>query len=118
MRQFRDLKFRRQHPVGPYIVDFYCAIRRLAVELDGGQHFTVEGQAYDRRRTAYLAAQGVAVVRFTNEEMMVNTEGVLEELWRHLGRGSPLTLSLSPLRGARGPSADVRCRGMGTLVRR
>jgi very-short-patch-repair endonuclease len=41
-RQLLGLKFRRQHPVGPYIVDFYCADRRLAVELDGGQHFTVE----------------------------------------------------------------------------
>ncbi|HEX7599855.1 MAG TPA: endonuclease domain-containing protein, partial [Polyangia bacterium] len=66
MRQFLGLKFRRQHPLGRYIVDFYCAERRLAVELDGGQHFTVEGQAYDRRRTAYLAALGIRVVRFTS----------------------------------------------------
>jgi type I restriction enzyme M protein len=77
-RQFLDLKFRRQHPIGPYIVDFYCAHRRLAVELDGGQHFTLEGQAYDRRRTAYLARRGIRVLRFTNRELFENTDGVLE----------------------------------------
>ena len=85
-RQFVGLKFRRQHPVGHYIVDFYCADRRLAVELDGGQHFTVEGQAYDRRRTAYLATRGVRVVRFTNSELFENTEGVLEMLLLGVGR--------------------------------
>jgi very-short-patch-repair endonuclease len=61
MRQFRRLKFRRQHPLGPYIVDFYCASRRLVVELDGGRHFTAEGKAYDQRRTDYLASRGVQV---------------------------------------------------------
>ena len=79
-RQFVGLKFRRQHPVGRYILDFYCADRRLAVELDGGQHFTAEGLAYDRRRTAYLAARGVRVVSFTNSELFENTEGVLKML--------------------------------------
>jgi len=79
-RQFVGLKFRRQHSVGPYIIDFYCADRRVAVELDGGQHFTLEGQAYDRRRTAYLAMRGIRVVRFTNSELFENTEGVLEML--------------------------------------
>ena len=85
-RQFVGLKFRHQHPVGPYIVDFYCADRRLAVELDGGQHFTVEGQAYDRRRTAYLSTCGVRVLRFTNSELFENTEGVLETLLLGVGR--------------------------------
>lgn len=66
MRLLVGLKFRRQHSVGPYIIDFYCADRQLAVELDGGQHFTVEGLDYDRRRTAYLAARGIRVLRFTN----------------------------------------------------
>ncbi len=84
-RQFLGLKFRRQHPVGPYIVDFYCAERRLAVELDGGQHFTVEGLAYDRRRTEYLASRGVRVVRFTNGDLFENTDGVLEMLLLILG---------------------------------
>ena len=85
-RQFVGLKFRRQHSVGPYIIDFYCADRRVAVELDGGQHFTLEGQAYDRRRTAYLATRGIRVVRFTNSELFENTEGVLEMLLLSVGR--------------------------------
>jgi very-short-patch-repair endonuclease len=91
------LKFRRQHPVGPYIIDFYCAELRLAIELDGGQHFTVEGLAYDRRRTGYLAARGVRVFRFTNSELIENTEGVLETLrgkavltWENLSRTDAL----------------------------
>lgn len=80
MRQFVGLKFRRQHSVGPFIVDFYCPDRQLAVELDGGQHFTIEGLADDRRRTEYLARRGVRVVRFTNSELFENAEGVLEML--------------------------------------
>ena len=79
-RQFWGLKFRRQHPVGPCIVDLYCAECRLAVELDGGQHFTVDGLMYDGRRTEYLAAHGVCVVRFTNRELFENTDGLLERL--------------------------------------
>jgi len=85
-RQFLSLKFRRQHPVGPYIVDFYCVAHCLAVELDGGQHFTDEGQAYDSRRTAYLARRGIRVLRFTNSELFENTEGVVETLWRTLNQ--------------------------------
>ena len=88
MRQFLGLKFRRQHPVGRYIVDFYCAARQLAVELDGGQHFTVEGLAYDRRRTEYLARRGIRVLRFTNSELFENTEGVLETLLLNVGAAS------------------------------
>jgi very-short-patch-repair endonuclease len=80
MRQFLGLKFRRQHSLGRYIVDFYCAERRLAVELDGGQHFTVEGQSYDMRRTAYLARRGIRVLRFTNSELFEDTDEVLEML--------------------------------------
>ena len=79
-RQFRSLKVRRQHPLGPYILDFYCAERRLALELDGGQHFTIEGLAYDRRRTEYLATQGVRVLRFTNRELFEETDGVLQAI--------------------------------------
>ena len=85
-RQFFGLKFRRQHSIGPYIVDVYCADHQLAVELDGGQHFTVEGQAYDTRRTSYLATHGVHVLRFTNRELFENTDGVLEMLRQSVGR--------------------------------
>ena len=85
-RQFLGLKFRRQHSVGPYVLDFYCAGRGLAVELDGGQHFTVEGLEHDRRRTEYLAEFGVRVLRFTNRELFDETDGVLEAIRQAVGR--------------------------------
>jgi very-short-patch-repair endonuclease len=81
-RQFLGLKFRRQHPVGPYIVDFYCTALRIAIELDGGQHFTAEGQAYDKRRSDYLVCHGVRVLRFDNRELFQELGGTLEVIRR------------------------------------
>ncbi len=75
--RFRGLKFRRQHPVGPYILDFYCAAARLAVEVDGAVHTTEEQAAHDRRRTAWLAGQGVKVIRLRAEDVRTQLEGVL-----------------------------------------
>ncbi|MDP2828584.1 MAG: DUF559 domain-containing protein [Sulfuricellaceae bacterium] len=77
--------FRRQHPLGPYFLDFYCHQAKLAVELDGGQHAESGQQAHDERRSAYLAAQGVTVLRFWNNEVLENTEGVLQTVfdWLH-----------------------------------
>jgi very-short-patch-repair endonuclease len=77
-RRFEGFKFRRQHPVGPYILDFFCARRRLAIELDGGQHYEPAAQAYDERRTAFLEHQGISVLRFTNEQLFLETQAVLE----------------------------------------
>ena len=77
-RQLAGKKFRRQYPIGPYIVDFVCLELRLVVELDGGQH--MDQQAYDERRSAYLNQQGFLVVRFWNNEVMGNMVGVLETL--------------------------------------
>ena len=62
-------RFQRQKTIGHYIVDFYCHAARLAIELDGSQHFTEEAKAYDERRTAFLNSQGVAVLRFRNESI-------------------------------------------------
>ncbi len=72
------LKFRRQHPMPPYILDFYCETARLAVELDGSQH----GEKADGRRTLRLEAQGVMVLRFWNDQMLKQTASVLEEIYR------------------------------------
>ena len=71
-------KFRRQHPIGPYILDFYCASAKLAVEVDGARHDSPEQMAYDRRRTAWLAQQGVSVVRFPASSIRDNLGGVLQ----------------------------------------
>ena len=63
------LRFRRQYVIGNYIVDFYCHQARLVVELDGSQHYDPARQEQDRQRTAYLTAQGLTVLRFTNLEV-------------------------------------------------
>ena len=66
--------FRRQHPIGPYFVDFYCAPLKIAVELDGSQH--VERARYDEVRTKYLNERGIFVLRFWNNEAIENLESV------------------------------------------
>jgi very-short-patch-repair endonuclease len=83
--RFADLKFRRQHPCGAYVLDFYCPRLRLAVELDGGQHFVDEALAYDRRRTAFLEEQRIHVLRFQNDVLLRETERVLDEIARASG---------------------------------
>ncbi len=75
MRQIRGIKFRRQHPVGKYILDFACLEKRIAVELDGSQH--IENTEKDDVRTEWLAAQGWRVLRFWNNEIFLNVDGVL-----------------------------------------
>ncbi len=67
-------KLRRQHPLGPYIVDFCCEERRVVIEIDGGQH---ADSASDAIRTAWLESHGYRVVRFWNNEVLTNTQGVL-----------------------------------------
>jgi very-short-patch-repair endonuclease len=83
-------KFRRQHSVGPYILDFYCPSERLAVELDGDSHFTDDAIEYDNERTAYLNGMGIRVIRFLNTDIFnnlhVTCERILEEI-----RGSDTT---------------------------
>jgi very-short-patch-repair endonuclease len=74
-RQMNNLKFRRQEPIGRYIVDFVCYSRKLIIEIDGGQHATQH--EYDQERTAWLNSQGFRVLRFWNNEVLANTEGVL-----------------------------------------
>ena len=81
-RQMCGFKFRRQHPIGPYIVDFYCHEARLSIEIDGGQHG--QDNHYDEKRTAYIEAQGVRVLRFWNNQVLAETEGVLEMTRRFL----------------------------------
>jgi very-short-patch-repair endonuclease len=77
-RRFDGYKFRRQHPFGPYVLDFYCEQRNLAIELDGGQHS--EQVERDAVRTAWLAAQGCKVVRFWNNDVSANLPAVLEQI--------------------------------------
>ena len=96
--QLRGLKFRRQHPIGPFVLDFYCAEAKLAVEVDGQGHGHSERMEHDRRRTVWLSRQGVRVVRLAAEDVRVNLDGVLEFIARTaMERGGHLTPP--PLRG-------------------
>lgn len=72
--------FRRQAPIGPYIVDFICHSAKFIVEIDGGQHYSDEGERNDTRRSAYLASRGFRTVRFSNLDVMSNRAGVLETI--------------------------------------
>jgi very-short-patch-repair endonuclease len=77
------VKFRRQHGIGHYIVDFYCPELCLVVELDGSGHFTPEGIDYDRVRDTYLTSLGLRILRFGNNEVTQNLVDVLEQVMMH-----------------------------------
>ncbi len=90
-KRFMNLKFRRQHVIAPYIVDFYCHELDLVVELDGSQHGTDNRKEYDAERTTFLEALDLKVVRYWNHDVLKNTESVLGDLWNvclHLKRES------------------------------
>lgn len=73
-------KFRRQHSIGRYIMDFFCPKAMLCVEVDGASHLDPEVQANDKVRQAWIESQGVRVVRFTDNEVLSDTEVVLEKI--------------------------------------
>lgn len=76
------MKFRRQTPIGPYIVDFACWEEKLIVEIDGGQHADMRERVEDEERTKWLEAQGFRVLRFWNDEVLSQMEAVLERIFR------------------------------------
>ncbi len=78
------MKFRRQHPVGQYIIDFVCLEKRLIIELDGGQHALPDEARKDRQRDAWLENEGYTVVRFWGNEVLMNTTGVFEVIRERL----------------------------------
>jgi very-short-patch-repair endonuclease len=87
-RRLQGYKFRRQHPIGRFIVDFACTRHRLVIEADGGQH---DESKSDARRTAWLESQGWRVIRFWNNDILANTEGVVSTILEVLRNGSTLT---------------------------
>ena len=91
-RQLAGAKFRRQHPLGPYILDFVCLEQGLVVEIDGGQHADLQAQDYDQQRTVWLQQQGLRVLRFWNHEVVQQTNEVLARVLQ------ALTPALSRLR--------------------
>lgn len=84
-------KFRRQHSVGRYILDFYCPAERLAIELDGDTHFTDEAIQYDRERTDFLNTLNIRVLRFLNTDVFNNPDSVCERILEEIRRPSLLS---------------------------
>ena len=98
-RRINKRKFRRQHPIDPYVLDFYCGDLRLAIELDGGRHNTTDGKKRDKAREAFLRSQGIETLRFTNEELMRYTDSVMNVIWNRTSispQNSPSSKTGSP----------------------
>jgi very-short-patch-repair endonuclease len=83
-KQVGGVKFRRQQPIGPYVVDFYCAAAKLIVELDGDQHGADGAVAYDEARTRWLMEQGYFVLRFANADVFKNRQVVIDNIVQHI----------------------------------
>ncbi|MBL7817369.1 MAG: isoleucine--tRNA ligase [Saprospiraceae bacterium] len=90
-KKLEGFKFRRQHQIEDFIVDFICLEKRLIIEVDGGYHETEEAKEYDKARTSYLVFNGYKVVRFKNEEVLGDTEGVLRKIHIELAHRPTLT---------------------------
>lgn len=88
-RQLAGCKFRRQHPLPPYVLDFYCEALRLGIELDGGQHYLDQGREHDRQRAAYLQGKGIRLLRFSNRDVLLELPAVLERIYQAVAAPSP-----------------------------
>ncbi len=108
-KQLNGHKFRKQQPIGNYIVDFICLEKKLVVELDGGQHGEDEAVKYDQKRTEFLNQSGFEVLRFWNDEIFKNVESVLDSVLFHLDRDpSPKSQATSTLPQGEGDGSKVR----------
>jgi len=83
-KQLEGLKFRRQQPIGNYIVDFVCFEKKVIIELDGGQHTQPEQKQKDIERDKWFKEQGYKLLRFWDNEVLTNIRGVLEEIWKNV----------------------------------
>ena len=83
-KQLNGFRFRRQHPVGRYVVDFYCYSADLVIEIDGMKHSSRIQKRYDDERTCELEELGLIVVRFTNDEVLQNLDKVIDKIMLHL----------------------------------
>ena len=89
-KRFSGLKFRRQEPIGTYIVDFVCFEKKVIVELDGGQHALRAEMENDSRRDHWFESQGYTVLRFWDNEVLESVQEVLEVIWKHCSDHPPL----------------------------
>jgi adenine-specific DNA-methyltransferase len=103
--RFGGLKFKREVPIGPYIVDFLCLERSLVIELDGGQHS--EQERADDDRDGFLRSRGLRVLRFWNDEFLRDTETCLQVIWGAAFGSETLSPSPSPASGRGEHSSDA-----------
>ncbi len=96
--QLNGVAFRRQQPIGPYVVDFFCPRAKLVIEIDGGQHAELGAAIRDRRRTKWLETRGYRVLRFWNSDVLQNLEGVWQLICNAVPTSDPPP-RLSPSRG-------------------
>lgn len=82
--RFKDFKFRRQYPIGKYVVDFCCLRKKLIIELDGSGHSLPQNKMYDFNRSKFLMQKGYKVLRIWNSDLDNNFEGVLQEIYKFL----------------------------------
>ncbi|MBX7149162.1 endonuclease domain-containing protein [bacterium] len=82
IKQFNNLKFRRQHGIGPYIVDFYCPEKSLVIEIDGDVHGLEDQVVKDNFREEYLKKLGLRIIRYCNDDVLNNIDGVMEDLYQ------------------------------------
>jgi len=92
-KQLYGIKFRRQHSIDRFILDFFCYEHKLAIEIDGHSHYQPGQREYDQARTDWLAGYGIRVIRFTNRDVDANVEGVLDEIARVCGVDADAHLS-------------------------
>ena len=85
--QVHNRKFRRQHSVGPYVVDFYCPAEKLVIELDGAAHDSPGAVMSDEKRTAFLISAGLKILRIENRHVFENLDGVIEQIAQQFRRG-------------------------------
>jgi very-short-patch-repair endonuclease len=82
--QLKGKQFYRQKIIGEYIVDFFCPKAKLVLEIDGGQHYSEEGQATDKIRDDYLRGLGLKIIRFSDRDIFENSNGVIEKIFENL----------------------------------
>ncbi len=78
------VKFRRQHGIGDYVVDFYCPALKLVIEVDGDSHYSEQARNYDKVRDGYMRSLGIVTLRFNNNDVMKNLEGVYQQITKQL----------------------------------
>ena len=88
-KRFSEYKFRRQHPVGPHFLDFFCIEAKLNIEVDGSQHGLPKNQIADTERDAFLVAQGIKTLRFWNGRLRREKETVRDTIWQALQERAP-----------------------------